>query len=73
MAGRFEVVSDPDGGCRARLIDKSGKVLAVSERYGDEGAAARGIHLIREIAASGLVEDKREAFPMLSSRSQGMR
>lgn len=57
MTGHFELVTDSDGACRARLLDNSGKVLAVSEHYGDIEAAARGIFTIREIAASGLIED----------------
>jgi uncharacterized protein len=60
MAGHFEVIDDADGGCRARLIDESGNVLALSDRYGDKDAAARGIRAIREIAGTGLIDDGRE-------------
>lgn len=58
MAGQFELVNDAVGGYRARLTDKTGKVLALSEQYSDTQAAARGIQVIREIAATGLIEDK---------------
>lgn len=63
MTGHFELVTDSDGGCRARLLDNTGKVLAVSEHYGDTEAAARGIFTIREIAASGLIEDMTRRSP----------
>ena len=65
MTGHFEVVNDPNGGRRARLTDESGTVLAVSGWYGDEKAAASGIRAIREIAATGLIEDRR-GTPTLS-------
>lgn len=63
MTGHFELLTDSGGGCRARLLDNSGKVLAVSEQYGDTEAAARGIYTIREITASGLIEDMTRRFP----------
>lgn len=56
MAGQFELIDDLDRGYRVRLLDTTGKVLAVSERYDDKESAARGIYAIREIAASGLIE-----------------
>lgn len=61
MAGRFELITDSEGGCRARLTDGAGTVIALSEPYGDAEAAARGINAIREIAASGLIEDRRSS------------
>lgn len=59
MAGQFELIDDSGCGYRVRLLDKVGKVLAVSERYDDKESAARGIFAIREIAASGLIDDRR--------------
>jgi uncharacterized protein YegP (UPF0339 family) len=61
MAGHFELVNDAEGGYRATLVDNAGKVLAVSERYDTTASAARGIFSIREIAASGLIDDRRES------------
>ncbi|MCX2748993.1 hypothetical protein OOZ51_14385 [Arthrobacter sp. MI7-26] len=57
MAGHFEVFTDNGGTCRVRLVDQFGKELAVSAPFGDKDAAARGIYALREIAASGLIED----------------
>lgn len=57
MAGRFEVFTDNGGTCRVRLVDEFGKELAVSAPFRDKDAAARGIYTLREIAASGLIED----------------
>jgi uncharacterized protein YegP (UPF0339 family) len=59
MAGHFELIDAEDGGCRVRLIDKAGRVLAVSEPYDTTESAVRGIHSIREVAASGLLNDRR--------------
>lgn len=57
MAGHFEVFTDNGGTCRVRLVDGFGKELAVSAPFRDKDAAARGIFVFREIAASGLIED----------------
>ncbi|MBT2515796.1 YegP family protein [Arthrobacter sp. ISL-30] len=59
MSGHFEVVDAPDGGCRVRLLDDRGEVVAVSVRYPTVQAAAAGIYRTREIAASGLIRDCR--------------
>jgi uncharacterized protein YegP (UPF0339 family) len=59
MTGQFEVVDDADKGFRARLVDEAGNVLALSNWYGEMEAAVRGIRAIREIAATGLIEDRR--------------
>lgn len=59
MPGQFELIDDSGWGYRVRLLDKVGKVLAVSERYDDKESAASGIFAIREIAASGLIDDRR--------------
>ena len=63
MTGRFELVTDTHGGCRARLLDNGGNVLAVSAQFDGTEAAARGIFAIREIAASGLIEDMTRTSP----------
>lgn len=57
MPGHFEVFTETGGTCRVRLVDERGKILAVSAPYDDKDAAARGIYALREIAASGLVQD----------------
>ncbi len=62
MAGHFEVFTDDGGGCRVRLIDEFGDELAVSIPFRDTDAAARAIYAVREIAASGLVEDHTSGF-----------
>lgn len=59
MAGHFELVDAEVGGYRVRLIDKAGRVLAISEPYDTTESAASGIHSIREVAASGLLNDRR--------------
>ncbi|HKU30568.1 YegP family protein [Arthrobacter sp. NyZ413] len=59
MAGRFELFTDSAGACRVRLVDDLGHELAVSPPFQDQDAAVRGIHALREIAASGLIEDHR--------------
>lgn len=71
MAGQFELVDDAGGGYRARLTDKTGKLLALSEKYNTMKAAARGIQAIREIAASALIEDK--SGPPTAARGRGQR
>ena len=63
MAGHFEVVDATDGDCRVRLVDDDGIELALTVTYRDKGAAARAIYTLREIAASGLVEDHTSSFP----------
>lgn len=57
MAGHFEVVDATDGDCRVRLVDGEGTELALSMAFHDKDAAAKGIYSLREIAASGLIED----------------
>lgn len=57
MAGHFEVVDASGGDCRVRLVDADGTELALSVRFHDKDSAAKGIYSLREIAASGLIED----------------
>lgn len=66
MTGHFELINDTDAGYRVTLVDDDGNVLAVSERYTTAEAAARGIYTIREIAASGLIDDQRESSQTLA-------
>ena len=63
MAGHFEVVDAIGGDCRVRLVDDDGTELALTVSYRDKGAAAKAIYTLREIAASGLIEDHTSAFP----------
>lgn len=70
MAGQFELVDDAGGGYRARLTDKTGELLALSEKYNTTKAAARGIQAIREIAASGLIEDRSASPAAAGGRGQ---
>ncbi|MEZ2388000.1 YegP family protein [bacterium RCC_150] len=57
MAGSFELFTDDGGTCRVRLVDDAGTELAISVPFHDNDAVARGIYVLREIAASGLIED----------------
>ncbi|MFF2842664.1 YegP family protein [Paenarthrobacter sp. NPDC057981] len=57
MAGHFELFEEADGDCRVRLVDDDGTELALSVCFPDRKAAAKAIYALREIAASGLVED----------------
>jgi uncharacterized protein YegP (UPF0339 family) len=67
VTGHFEFINDAEAGYRVTLVDDAGNVLAVSERYNTTEAAARGIYTIREIAASGLIDDKRESSKTLAN------
>ncbi|WP_258805712.1 YegP family protein [Pseudarthrobacter sp. NS4] len=58
MAGHFELVSDPDGSCRVKLIDGRGRELAVSTPFTDSQAAVQGINAFRDIAATAVVKDR---------------
>ncbi|MFJ4028509.1 YegP family protein [Paenarthrobacter sp. NPDC089989] len=57
MAGHFELIDAAGGDCRVRLVDADGTELALSMCFQDKETAAKGIYSLREIAASGLVED----------------
>ncbi len=57
MAGRFEIIGEAGGGCRVRLVDERGRELAVSIPYGNSQDAVEGIHALREIAGTALIED----------------
>ncbi|MGP0224449.1 MULTISPECIES: YegP family protein [unclassified Paenarthrobacter] len=57
MAGHFELVDAAGGDCRVRLVDADGQELALSMCFQDKAEAAKGIFSLREIAASGLIED----------------
>ncbi|MFJ4210067.1 YegP family protein [Paenarthrobacter sp. NPDC089675] len=57
MAGHFELIDAVGGDCQVRLVDAEGTELALSMPFHDKDSAAKGIYSLREIAASGLVED----------------
>lgn len=57
MAGHFELIDASGGDCQVRLVDADGTELAMSMRFHDKDSAAKGIYSLREIAASGLIED----------------
>ncbi|MDD7834617.1 MULTISPECIES: YegP family protein [Paenarthrobacter] len=57
MAGHFELFEEADGDCRVRLVDDDGTELALSVCFRDRKSAAMAIYSLREIAASGLIED----------------
>jgi len=63
MAGHFELVTDPDGSCRVKLIDRQGRELAVSAPYGDRKAAVRGINAFRDVAATAAIKDRTSSAP----------
>lgn len=58
MAGYFELVDAPDGGYRVRMLDDSGKLMAVSVTFPSKSAAAAGVSRAREIAGTGLIRDR---------------
>jgi len=57
MAGHFELFEESGGDCRVRLVDGEGTELALSICFHDKDSAAKAIYSLREIAASGLIED----------------
>ena len=57
MAGHFELIDAPDGGFRVRLLDGTGRLVAVSVTYPSKQAAVAGISLTRAIAGTGLIRD----------------
>lgn len=57
MAGHFELFEESGGDCRVRLVDGDGTELALSISFHDKDSAAKAIYSLREIAASGLIED----------------
>ena len=67
MAGYFELMDSPDGGYRVALIDSGDYLVAMSVTFPDGAAAARGIALIREIAGTGLVKDRRHGHDEVAS------
>lgn len=63
MAGHFELIDAAGGDCRVRLVDADGIELALSMCFHDKDSAAKGIYSLREIAASGLIEDHTRPAP----------
>lgn len=57
MVGHFELFDESGGDCRVRLVDADGTELALSICFQDRATAAKAIYSLREIAASGLIED----------------
>jgi uncharacterized protein YegP (UPF0339 family) len=57
MAGHFELFDESGGDCRVRLVDADGTELALTICFQDRATAAKAIYSLREIAASGLIED----------------
>jgi uncharacterized protein YegP (UPF0339 family) len=57
MAGLFELFTDFRSRVRFRLLAPDGTVLAISEAYGDKGAAVAAITDVRECAGTGLIQD----------------
>lgn len=58
MAGYFELVDAPDGGYRLRMMDGSGRLMAISVTFPTKRAAVAGVATTREIAGTGLIRDR---------------
>lgn len=58
MSGYFELVDAPDGGYRIRMMDSSGKLMAISVTFPSKRAAVAGVYRAREIAGTGLIRDR---------------
>lgn len=75
MSGYFELVDAPDGGYRIRMLDSSGKLMAISVTFPTKRAAVAGVSRARDIAGTGLIRDRsHEARAAQDSRAnRGMR
>lgn len=58
MSGYFELVDAPDGGYRVRMLDGTGKLMAISVTFPSKRAAVAGVSRAREIAGTGLIRDR---------------
>lgn len=72
MSGHFEVMDEPAGGYRFRMLDAKGKEVGSSVIFPTKRAAIAGLTKMREIAGTGLIRDlsRTAGMPGASPRSR---
>jgi uncharacterized protein YegP (UPF0339 family) len=61
MAGYFEIIDAPGGGYRFRLLEESGRLVAVSPTFPTKRAAVAAICVVRDIGTR-LVRDMTSGY-----------
>jgi uncharacterized protein len=72
MTASFELVVTTGGDFEFRLLSRTGKVLAVSERYKDKNSAVAGIRDAQESAAMAFINDRTTRPPSTPAPSSGL-